>query len=72
MQPLTIDQYNRLFYRVLVVELGVQQRAVDEGTKVCGLVPTHMQVIDVHMTQVSHHLHLILHCSTHINLIHYQ
>ena len=35
MQPLTIDQYNRLFYRVLVVELGVQQRAVDEGTKVC-------------------------------------
>jgi len=57
---LTIDQYNGLFNGVLVAELGVEQRSADKGAIVGGLVPAHMQMVNVDVTQGTHHLHLVL------------
>lgn len=57
---LTIDEYNRLFDGMLVAELGVEQRSADKGAIVGGLVPAHMQMVNVDVTQRTHHLHLVL------------
>lgn len=57
---LTIDEYNRLFDSMLVAELGVEQRSANEGAIVGGLVPSHMQMVNVDVTQRTHHLHLVL------------
>lgn len=47
---------------MLVAELGIQQRSAHKGAVERGLVPAHMQMINVHMTKTPHHLHLILNC----------
>ena len=45
---------------MLVAELGVEQCSADKGAVVGGLVPAHMQMVNVYMTQRTHHLHLVL------------
>lgn len=45
---------------MLVAELRVKQRSADEGAIVGGLVPAHMQMVNVDVTQGTHHLHLVL------------
>lgn len=47
---------------MLVAELRVQQGSAHEGAEERGLVPTHVQMVDVDVTETSHHLHLILNC----------
>lgn len=58
--PLTVDEHHGLLDGVLVAELGVEQRSADEGAVVGGLVPAHVKVVDVHVAQRTHHLHLVL------------
>ena len=60
---LTVDEHHRLLDGVLVAELGVEQRAADEGAVEGGLVPAHVQMVDVDVAQGPHHLHLILDCT---------
>lgn len=57
---LTINEHNRLFNGMLVTELRVEQRSANKGAIVGGLVPAHMQMVNVDMTQRTHHLHLVL------------
>lgn len=45
---------------MLVAELGVEQCSANKGAIVGGLVPAHMQMVNVDMTQRTHHLHLVL------------
>lgn len=45
---------------MLVTELRIQKGPGDERAIVCGLVPAHVEVVDVYMAQAPHHLHLIL------------
>ena len=62
----TIYKDYRFFYRMLVVELRVKQCLVDEGAKVCALIPANMQVVNIHMSQMPHHLHLVGNCQQNI------
>lgn len=57
---LTIDEYNRLFNGMLIAKLGVKQCSANKGAIVGGLVPAHMQMVNVDVTQRTHHLHLVL------------
>lgn len=57
---LTINEHNRLFNGMLVTELRVEQRSANKGAIVGGLVPAYMQMVNVDMTQRTHHLHLVL------------
>lgn len=57
---LTINEHNRLFNGMLVTELRVEQRSANKGAIVGGLVPAHMQMVNVDVTQRTHHLHLVL------------
>lgn len=57
---LTIDEYDGLFDGMLVAKLGIEQRPADKGAIVGGLVPAHMQMVNVDVTQGTHHLHLVL------------
>lgn len=57
---LTIYEYYGLLNGVLVAELRVEQRSADKGAIVGGLVPAHMQMVNVDVTQRTHHLHLVL------------
>lgn len=57
---LTVNKHNRLFNGMLVTELRVEQRSANKGAIVGGLVPAHMQMVNVDMTQRTHHLHLVL------------
>lgn len=59
---LTVNEHHRLLYGMLVAELGVQQGPADKGAVVRGLVPAHVQMVNIHMAQAAHHLHLILDC----------
>lgn len=45
---------------MLVAELGVKQRSADKGAVEGGLVPAHMQMVNVDVAQGTHHLHLVL------------
>lgn len=45
---------------MLVAELGVKQGPANKGAIVSGLVPAHMQMVNVDVTQGTHHLHLVL------------
>lgn len=45
---------------MLVAELRVKQGSADKGAIVSGLVPAHMQMVNVDVTQGTHHLHLVL------------
>lgn len=45
---------------MLVAELGVKQGSTNKGAIVSGLVPAHMQMVNVDVTQGTHHLHLVL------------
>ena len=58
---LTINKNNGLVNAELVVKLWVDQSFVDVRPKVGALVPADMQMIDVNMTQILHHLQLISH-----------
>lgn len=57
---LTINKHNGLFNGVLVAELGVKQGSANKGAIVSGLVPAYMQMVNVDVTQGTHHLHLVL------------
>lgn len=57
---LTIDEHNGLLDGMLVAELRIEQRSADKGAIVGGLVPAHMQMVNVDVTQRTHHLHLVL------------
>ena len=57
---LTVDQYDGLADILLVVELGLDERLVDEGAHVGGLVPAHGAVVNVDLAQAPHHVHLVL------------
>ena len=59
-QGLTVDEDNRLLDGMLVTELGVEEGTADKRAVISGLVPAHMQMVDVDVTQASHHLHLVL------------
>lgn len=56
----TVYEHDGLLDGVLVTELRVQESPAHERPVEGGLVPTHVKMIDVHMTQAPHHLHLIL------------
>lgn len=45
---------------MLVTELGIQEGPGDERAVVRGLVPAHVEVVNVHMAKAPHHFHLIL------------
>lgn len=45
---------------MLVAELGVEEGSADKGAIVGRLVPAHVQMVDVDVTQGPHHLHLVL------------
>lgn len=45
---------------MLVAELRIQERPGDERAVVCGLVPAHVEMVNVDMAKAAHHLHLIL------------
>ena len=55
-----INEDDRLFNGVLVAELRIQKRPGNEGAVICGLIPAHVEVINVDMAKAAHHLHLIL------------
>lgn len=57
---LTINQHHGLFDGMLVAELRVQQGSADERAVVRGLIPADVEMVDVHMPQTPHHLHLVL------------
>lgn len=57
---LTINEHDGLFDGVLIAELRVEQRSADKGAIVGGLVPAHMQMVNVDVAQRTHHLHLVL------------
>lgn len=57
---LTINEHHGLFNGMLVAKLGVEERSADKRAVVGGLVPAHMQMVDVDVTQGTHHLHLVL------------
>ena len=58
---LTVDEDDRLFDRALVVKLRVEEVLVDERPEVGALIPADVKMVDVHLTQVPHHLHLVDH-----------
>lgn len=45
---------------MLVTELRIQEGSGDERAIVRGLVPAHVEVVDVDMAEAAHHFHLIL------------
>lgn len=47
---LTINEHDRLFDCMLIAELRVEQGSTDEGAIVGGLVPAHMQMVNVDVT----------------------
>lgn len=57
---LTINEHDRLFNCMLIAELGVEQGSTNKGAIESGLVPAHMQMVNVDVTQGTHHLHLVL------------
>merc|ERR1719446_1896951 len=54
-----IDDDDAVLDILLVVELRLDARVLDEGAEVGGLVPPDRVVVHVHLAQAAHHLHLI-------------
>lgn len=48
---LTINEHDRLLNGMLVTKLRIEQRSADKGAIVSGLVPAHMQMVNVDVTQ---------------------
>lgn len=57
---LTINEHHRLFDGVLVAELRVQESSADERPVESGLIPADVKMVDVHVPETPHHLHLVL------------
>ena len=55
----TVNKNDGFLDGVLVVELWVKQRLINKRAEVGTLVPAHVQMIDVNMTKIAHHLHLV-------------
>lgn len=47
---LTINEHDGLFNGMLVAELGVEQGPTNKGAIESGLVPAHMQMVNVDVT----------------------
>ncbi len=60
---LTIDEHDGFVNRVLIIELGVKESFVEVHAIVCALVPADVQVVHIHMSQIPHHLHLVVNCN---------
>lgn len=48
---LTINKHNGLLDGMLVTKLRIEQRSADKGAIVSGLVPAHVQMVNVDVTQ---------------------
>lgn len=45
---------------MLVTKLRIQKCPGDKRAIVCGLVPAHMEMVNVYVAKAAHHFHLIL------------
>lgn len=48
---LTVNKHNGLLDGMLVTKLRIEQRSADKGAIVSGLVPAHVQMVNVDVTQ---------------------
>ena len=59
-RKLTIDENNRLFNGGLVRKLRLKELGGEKHSLLSALIPAHMEVINIDLSQVPHHLHLIV------------
>ena len=57
---ITIYKDHRLLNGSLVRELGFQELRAKKVSHLCALVPPNMEVVDVHLPQIPHHLQLVV------------
>lgn len=59
-RKLTIDENNRLFNGGLVRKLRLKELGGKKHSLLSALIPAHMEVINIDLPQMSHHLHLVV------------